>query len=88
MPRPILASLAFLASCPVAFAAEPPVFGPTVIHKVHLNVSAKDYKAMDPPPVNFFAPRPKAQEGRPAPGTPDAGAGNMQYESRITFILP
>ncbi len=80
MPRQLLASLAFFVPGLLVVAAEPPVFGPTVIHKVHVNVTAKDYKAMDPPPVNLFAPRPKAQEGRPAPGSPDAGAGNMQYE--------
>ncbi len=56
------------------------MFGHAAIHRIHIEVSAKDYKAMDPPPVNLFAPRPKAQEGRPAPGSPDAGAGNMQYE--------
>lgn len=59
---------------------EPAFFGTTTIHRIHLNVSAKDYRAMDPPPVNLFAPRPKALEGRPAPGSPDAGAGNMLYE--------
>jgi spore coat protein H len=70
----------FVFASLLARGQEPPVFGHQALHKIHVEVSAKDYKSMDPPPVNLFAPRPKAQEGRPAPGSPDAGAGNMMYE--------
>jgi spore coat protein H len=74
-------ALALVWTCSLtAVADDAPVFGMTARHRVHVTVSAKDYKAMDPPPVNLFAPRPKALEGRPAPGSPDAGAGNMLYE--------
>ncbi|MBX3400326.1 MAG: CotH kinase family protein [Gemmataceae bacterium] len=80
MSSRVLAVGVFVLAAHPAWAQEPPVFGHAAIHQVHIEVSAKDYKAMDPPPVNLFAPRPKAQEGRPAPGSPDAGAGNMMYE--------
>lgn len=80
MPRWSPALLLFVSAGLPAVADGPAFFGPTTLHRVHFAVAAKDYKAMDPPPVNLFAPRPKALEGRPAPGSPDAGAGNMLYE--------
>lgn len=50
-------------------------FGPTKVHAFHITVAARDYPAMDPPPANPFAPK----AGRPAFGTPDAGAGNFNF---------
>jgi hypothetical protein len=87
-------NLRFLGAVLTAFtaagssaAADPPagggsgdeVFGLTRMHQFHLTVAAKDYAAMDPPPrPNPFAPA--GGPGRPAPGSPDFGAGNFGYE--------
>ncbi len=52
------------------------VFGLTKVHQFHLSVTDKDYKAMDPPPINPFAMGAKG----PGFGNPDAGAGNFGFE--------
>jgi spore coat protein H len=80
---PILALL-LLSPLPLLGAdpATDAIYGLTKLHAIHLGVSANDYKAMDPPPVNPFAPKPAA--GRPAFGSPDAGAGNMNFE--FTYV--
>lgn len=68
-------------------------FGLAKLHEFHLTVSAKDYAALEPPqPASPFGPpggRPSDGPGggsgrppsnRPAPGSPDFGAGNFGFE--------
>jgi spore coat protein H len=51
----------------------------TRVYPIHLTVAADDYGAMDPPPkAGMFGPPSIA--GRPGPGDPDFGAGNLEYE--------
>lgn len=75
--------VAWLAAPVPAYAAEPQekaeVFGPTVLHAVHVTVAAKAYAGMDPPPnANpFGAP---GGAGRPAVNPADAGAGNFGFD--------
>lgn len=67
----------------LASAAEPgeSIFGLTKIHNVQVTVNAADYTKMDPPPRPAFGgPRPAGAANRPAPGSPDFGAGNFGFE--------
>lgn len=67
-------------------AAEPAaeVFGLTKQHAVHVTLSAADYAAMQPPPTagpfGGGGARPAGGPGKPAPGSPDFGAGNFGFE--------
>lgn len=65
--------------------AEPKLFGLTKTHPFHLQLSAADYAAMQPPtdavPFGGGAMRPPTGgPGRPAPGSADFGAGNFGFE--------
>ncbi|HTN74611.1 MAG TPA: CotH kinase family protein [Pirellulaceae bacterium] len=62
--------------------ADSKIFGLTKRHHFQLTVTAANYTAMEPPPTTPFGggPRPAGGPGRPAPSSPDFGAGNFGYE--------
>src|SRR5262245_10105067 len=78
----ILGAAAALALAPLAARADSAkdFFGPTKMHTVHIEVSAKDWDALPPKGGGFFgAPPGGGPGGRPmgpgAPGAPGGGAG-------------